>query len=269
MATPTNALDDLLGLLSPTEQAILRETVLKNDKAKLALEEGLTMRKEYLSDDTTTTTQTTQATTQQPTQATQQTQQTTQASATTQSTGADLSAITAQLTALNQSISAKFGDLEKKVVTKDELPKLSGELLTATLLNADLMTQIRLQHEREFPNEPFDLKKVNDYINEQGKVNRRFSNVKDAYDDMVREKRVEAKIAKGIEDGVKQKTSGQSASAASGGSGPAALSPAQELIRKQRGEGGAQDHIVSMADRLRRIREARESREGGADEMAS
>jgi hypothetical protein len=47
MATPTSAIDDLRGLLSPDEQVLLN-MLLKNEKAKGALDEGLTMRKEYL-----------------------------------------------------------------------------------------------------------------------------------------------------------------------------------------------------------------------------
>jgi hypothetical protein len=264
MATPTSPIDDLLGLFSTDEQAVIRAVVLKNDKARQQLEEGLTMRKEYLSDEPLPVTPPI-AQAQPPVTATT----TVVAPPSTTSSTVDLSAINQQLAALSESLNTRFSEFAKNVVTVDKLPQYRGELLETTLRNADQMTQIRNQHEREFPNEPFDLGKVNDYINTQSQAGRKFSDIKSAYDDMVRDKRVEARIAAGIADGVKQKKSADGAGVAGGGSGVTALAPNQELIRKMRGDGGTDNHITTFADKLRRIKEARESREGGVEAEAS
>jgi len=278
MATPTSAIDDLLALLSPAEQAVMRDMILKNPTAKLALEEGMLMRKEYLGDGTSGDDAAVRAQAAADAAAKESADRIEAArvaaaaahTAAANSNGSgDLSAITRQLTELNTNLTKQIDDLRKNVITTDKLPEYRGELLATTIRNADQAMQIRLSHEKEFPNEPFDIEKVNTFINEQAtKHNRRFPDIKAAYDAMVGDKRVEARIAKGIADGLTAKRSADAASGASGGSSTPALSAGQELIRKARGEAGAQDHVVSMADKLRKIREARESREGGAEEVA-
>jgi hypothetical protein len=154
-------------------------------------------------------------------------------------------------------------------VTKDELVKRLGDNLGLSIRNAHQAMSIELQHSKEFPDEKFDLDKVNEYFNAEVKKGRAFKDLQAVYDEMYSEKRVAKRIADGIAEGVKQKKSNDGAAAAGGGSGTPALSPAQELIKKQRADGGSSDHVVSFAEKLRKIREAREAREGGAEAEAS
>jgi hypothetical protein len=252
MATPTSAIDDLRALLSPEEQVILG-MLLKNDKAKLALDEGLTMRKEYLGDgsgggDDAAASAAAEAARVEAARV----------------EAADLSAITRQLADLNTSLTKQLDDFKKTVVTVDKLPEYRGELLTQTIKLSHEVARLEMQHKAEF-GEELNLDELNTYVEEQKKVGRSFASITKAYEDKMSEKRVAKKIADGIADGLKNKRSADASTGASGGGGGTALSAGQELIRKAKGEAGAQDHIVSMADKLRQIREARESREGGAE----
>ena len=265
MATPTSAIDDLLGLLSPSEQTIIRETILKNDKAKQALEEGLSLRKEYLGPDDPAADEVARAATVKAAadKAIADRAEADRVAAAARATNAspELSAITKQLADLNTSLTTRLADFEKKYVSVEKLPEYRGEILGITIKNADLLGQVRQQHATEFPTEPFDLEKLNTFVNDQLKTGTRFPDIKHAYDAMVGEKRTEAKIAKGIADGIKNKKSGDGADAAAGGSSPAALSAGQELIRKAKGAEATPDHVLSFADKLRKIREAREGTE--------
>jgi hypothetical protein len=273
MATPTSAIDDLLGLLSPDEAAVVRAVVLKNDKAKQALEEGLTMRKEYLGEPTEGDDAARAAAAAAAKAATDKAEAdrlaAVAAAAANGHSSVDLTSIAKQLGDLNNSLTSKLTDLEKKVVTKDELNKKLGDNLGLSIRNAHQAMSIELQHSREFPDEKFDLDKVNEYYNTEVKKGRSFADLQAVYNEMYAEKRVEKKIADGIAEGVRNKKSADGATAAGGGSGTAGISAAQELIRKQRGDAGTSEHVVSFAEKLRKIREAREAREGGADEAAS
>ena len=175
------------------------------------------------------------------------------------STPVDLSAITKQLSDLSASLDDRFKKLDERYVAADKLPAYRGEMLETTIRNAHQAMQIQLAHEKEFPNEPFDLNKVNEFLNEEGKKGHKYQDLKSAYDAMVGEKRVEARIAKGIAEGMKQKKSAESVP---GQSGPSGLSPAQEAIKKARGEGG-ENNLTDISAKLRAIREAREQREAG------
>ncbi len=271
MATPTSAIDDLLGLLSPSEQVIMREIILKNDRVKTQLDEGLTMRKEYLGDETpgdeAARAAAVKAAADKAAADRAEADRVAAASraAAGNNTSPDLSAITKQLSDLNNTLTTKLADLEKKVVTIDKLPEYRGEILGITIKQADLLGQVRAQHAAEFPTEPFELDKLNTFVNENQTKGIRYPDIKAAYDAMMGEKRTEAKIAKGIAEGIKQKKSAESAGAAAGGDSTVALSPGQELLRKARGAESTGDHVLAFANKLKNIKESREAREGGVE----
>lgn len=257
MATPTTALDDLLGLMTPDEQAIIRATILKNPQAKTALEEGMTMRKEYLSDEPPVVTvppvvvPPVATVTPPPVAA-----------------AGDMSAVLKQLSDLNVNLAARdarIDKLEKNAVTLEKLPEYRTELLGLAIKSSHEVARLESTHEKEF-GESLDLDGLSAWIDEQKKAGVGFSSITKAYEAKMMDKRIEKKIADGIAEGVKQKKSSESVP---GQSSVTAISAGQELMRKQRGESAGTDHVTGLAAKLAKIREAREAREGGVEAEAS
>lgn len=263
MSTTPTALDDLLSLLSPEEQAVIKITLLKNDKAKAMLDESLEVRKAWLEQQPPVVTPP-----EPPTPVTPPTPPPVTPPAPAPPPTADLSAITRQLTELNTSLTGKLGAIEKDMVKKSDVNSYRGEILATAIKNADLTMQLRAQHAAEFPSEPFDLAKLQAHLDAKAKEGRVFKDITEVYNDLYGEKRIQARIDKGIADGIKQKNSGAAATVASGGSGSTALSAAQQALKTYKGDGGTNDHVLSMADKLRKIREARESVEAGVQEAS-
>lgn len=167
------------------------------------------------------------------------------------SAAGDNSAILTALSKLSASIDDRF----KNVVTSDQLPKLGAELvnnaIAHSLRQSDELATIRETFRDEFPGEKFDKvafeKFVTDSQDPTTKANK-YRTLTDAFDAMVAQKRMDAKIATGIADGVKQKTSGTTVP---GQSQTTSLSPAQQVIQKAKAAsaGGAKTNLQLAIER--------------------
>jgi hypothetical protein len=256
-------LDDLFGLLSPEVKAALSAEFAKNAKAKEMVEQGLTFRAAYLEGDETDA-KTPEQLAAEKAEADRIERERVErerierarvaaAGASGNGASAELKALTDQLTALNNTITEKF----KNVITRDQLPTLEGQVLEKAIVNASMVMEMKAHHKATF-GEDLDLAKLNTYLEEQKKSGRSFGNIRAVYDDMMREKVIEKKIAEGIAEGIKQK---KSADAVVGQASPAAVNPLTEAMRKLRGE---QTNVNDYAEKLRKIREAREGTGEGA-----
>lgn len=156
------------------------------------------------------------------------------------------------LGSVKTSLETKLADLEKNSIKITDLPKYEGAMLEKTIRNAHLAARIEREHHAAF-NEDLDLDKLGEFINEQGKKGVKFADIKSAYDKMVEPRVIEAKIAAGIAEGVKQKTS---AVTVPGQSQSSALSPAQQVIAKAKAAATSTEgktNLQSAIDRLKTI----------------
>lgn len=167
----------------------------------------------------------------------------------------DLSAITAQLTALN----TRLAEQEKNFVSVDKLPTYRGEIVALAIRSAHEVAQIENANRSEF-NEALDLSKLEAFMNEQQAAGNKFSSITKAYDSFVQEKRIENRVKAEVAEQVKLKVSQQTVP---GQTHEIALSPAQELLKKQSKSETASDGTIDYAARLAKIRADREGR--GAD----
>lgn len=97
-------------------------------------------------------------------------------------------------------------DKIEEVVTKtvEKLaPKFIGAAAAQGTRNADELNRIYIGHKSEFA-EDFDSQGFNTFIETQQKAGIQYRSVTDAYNDMVKDKRVETKVKKGIEEGVRE-----------------------------------------------------------------
>ena len=253
-----SVLEDLMAVLTPEERAIVQAKIdpklvardKKNDELFgywTAIDSGTTT-------ETPAAATTTPATTETHTPALPSAAATTTTPAVTTTPAAsavDNSAILAALTSLKSSIDDRF----KNVLTMDKVNEMGANLVnqaaTQALKQADEIFTIRDTHQREF-SEPFDRavfeKFVTDAADPTTKRNR-YATLTDAYNAMVSEKRVNAKIAKGIADGTKQVNSGRDVP---GQTTSTALSPAQQVMAKARSEsaGGGKTNLQKAIDQL-------------------
>jgi hypothetical protein len=155
-------------------------------------------------------------------------------------------------------------DRFKNVVTMDKINELGanvvGQAATQALRQADEIFTIRDTHRREF-NEDWNRAEFEKFVtdNQDPATKRnRYPTLTDAYNAMVAEKRIAAKIATGIADGVKQKTSGATVP---GQTTSSALSPAQQVMAKAKaaatGNADGKSNIQSAIDRLAAMEAAR------------
>lgn len=187
---------------------------------------------------------------------------TTAAAATTASTTSstnDSAAVLAALNGLKSSIDERF----KNVVTMDKVNELGAGLIsqaaTQALRQADEIFTIRDTHQREF-GEPFDRAFFEKFITDaQDPTTKRnkYATLTDAYNAMVSEKRVQSQIAKGVEEGVKQKLS---SATVPGQTTSAGLSPAQQVMAKSKKDaaaaGGSQlQSLIARAEALDRSKQ--------------
>ncbi len=178
---------------------------------------------------------------------------TTAAAAPVTTSSNDFKTVLDALNGLKTSMETKLGN----VITKDQIPELSKNLRTQTIRDAHLTFKIEAAHKAMF-NEDLDLDKVGTFITEQGKLGIQYPDVEKAYTAMMAEKLTEMKIAKGIEDGVKQKTSGSTVPAQTTSS---ALSPAQQInakAKKDQSEAGG-TRLQSLIERAKQLENSRES----------
>lgn len=178
----------------------------------------------------------------------------------------ELKSILDTLTGLKTSIDERF----KNVVTMDKVNELGAQLLnTATaraLKQADEISLIRETNRKEFGMEmdravfekfvtdaEFEVEDPNTHV----KVKRnKYSTLTDAYNAMVSQQRIDAKIAAGIAEGVKQKTSGATVP---GQTTSSALSPAQQVIAKAKKDaatagGTGLQNLIARAEALDKAR---------------
>ena len=182
------------------------------------------------------------------------------ASVSTAPPSTDSAAILSALNSLKLSIDDRF----KNVVTMDKINELGanvvGQAAPQALRQADEIFTIRDTHRREF-NEDWNRAEFEKFVtdNQDPATKRnRYPTLTDAYNAMVAEKRIAAKIATGIADGVKQKTSGATVP---GQTTSSALSPAQQVMAKAKaaatGNADGKSNIQSAIDRLAAMEAAR------------
>jgi hypothetical protein len=157
---------------------------------------------------------------------------------------------------LSNLLTTRFSEFEKKVVTIDKLPQYEGELLAKTLRLSHDISRIESNHEKEF-GEQLDLDKFNTWYDEQKKVGAAYGSVAKAYDVFVGDRRIEAKIKAGVEEGVKAKLSSTSVPAQTM---TESLSPAQTVLREARKTTASEgkSNAVKAAERLAQLQKERE-----------
>jgi hypothetical protein len=258
-------LDDLFKLLSPSARAALAEEFKSNEKAKEMVAQGLTFRAAYLEGEEPLPVETPEQIAAKKAEADRaaaaEAERLRAAGASHRNNGGEggvnageLKGITEQLTKLSSTLEEKL----KNVITRDQLPMLEGQVLEKAIFNASMVMEMKAEHKSTF-GEDLDLGKLNSYLEEQKKAGRSFSNIRSVYDDMMHEKMMQKKIADGIAEGLKQKRSSE---AVPGQSSPAALSPAQVVLKTARGSDAT--NVNDYTEKLRKIREAREGTGEGA-----
>lgn len=175
------------------------------------------------------------------------------ATTTTTTTAPDNRSILGELSNL---LNTRFDEFKKSVVTVDQLPKLEGEVLTKALRLSHDVARIESNHEKEF-NEQLDLDKFNTWYDEQKKTGAVYGSVSKAYDVWVGDRRIEAKIAAGIAEGLKAKLSSTSVPAQTTSE---SLSPAQQVLREARKTSATEgkSNAVKAAERLAQLQRERE-----------
>jgi hypothetical protein len=176
------------------------------------------------------------------------------ASATTES-----AAILAALNGLKTSIDDRF----KNVVTKEDAQKLGDTLvnnaIAHSLRQADELATIRETFRAEFPDKKWDKAAFEKFVlDSQDPVTKRnkYGTLTDAFDAMVAKDRLANEIARGVEEQVKQKTSGTSVPAQSTSTGRSA---AQQLMDKEKAKASATggSNLSSLIDRAAQLERSR------------
>src|SRR5271156_2451662 len=134
---------------------------------------------------------------------------------------AELTSVLNELKTLTTTIN-EFKEFQKNAITLDKLPTYEANILRKT----HEISLITNNHEKEF-SESLDLNKLDEWVTEQKKTGAGWPSITSAYDAWVNEKRIEARIQKGVAEGVKQKAS---SSAVPGQTHTASLSPAQQIM---------------------------------------
>lgn len=169
---------------------------------------------------------------------------------------ADNKAIMDLLTGINKRLDT--------VVTADQIPKLGADMVNSAveraLKQSNELAVIRETHREEF-GEKLDTvafeKFVNDNQDATTKRNK-YATLTDAYNGMVGEKRIANKIATGVADGIKQKTS---ASTVPGQTQTTSLSPAQQVMLKAKNDsaGGTKTNLQLAIDRAAALVQSRDA----------
>ena len=168
--------------------------------------------------------------------------------------------VLSELQKLNSNIDAKFEQFKKDFIPMSRVNEFRTEILSSAIKSADDYASVRETHRAEF-GEPLDRGLFEKFVTEQRTAGVQYKDMKSAHDAFVSERRVEKKIADGITAGTTQRKSGTEVP---GQTQAIALSPAQQVIAKAKQTSGSGDksNAMAAADRLAKLRQARE--EGGA-----
>lgn len=161
----------------------------------------------------------------------------------------------ADLDSIGALIDQRLTTFKETLFTKDDATKARPEILAASLKLSDDYAEIRETHREEF-GERLNRPEFEKFV--EG-ARGRYPSLKDAHDAFVNEKRIEVRVKKGVEEAVKQKTSSATVPAQTTS---AALSPAQEIIRKAKAEGNGgngETNVSRAAARLTKLMHERES----------
>lgn len=171
---------------------------------------------------------------------------------------ADNSAILSKLGELSNSLNTRLAELSKQFVPTSELPRYRTEMLASAIKASDDYATIREDHRAEF-GKPLDRTAFEKYVSEQTAAGARFSSMKAAHDAFVQEDRLNLRIARGVEEGIKTRKSAQSVPAQTT---QIAMSPAQQVLAKARetaSNNTAGSQSSAAAARLAAMVRARES----------
>jgi hypothetical protein len=253
-------IEDLLELLEPDQRTAVQAKLAANPKliAQDKFVHSLFGAYKGLEEGTTPATTTTTTTTETPAAA--HTPTVPSAAATTTPVAAAAATTTAASSADNKAIMDMLANLNKKlenVVTADQIPKLGAELvnnaIAHSLRQADELAVIRETHREEF-GEKLDKAAFEKFVlDAQDPTTKRspYATLTAAYDAMVSQKRIDKKIADGITEGVKHKTSG---AAVTGQTQSTSLSPAQQVIAKAKATGGGgKSNLQAAIDRMAKL----------------
>ena len=148
----------------------------------------------------------------------------------------------------------------KNVVTVDKLPELGRQLRSQAIQDAHLTMKIEALNKQTF-GEDLDLAKLGTFIEDQKKAGTNYPDVEKAYLAMVGDKLTEITIAKKVDEGVKQKLS---AATVPGQTTSAALSPAQQVLAKERAKTSATSGEGSSLQKAIAALEQRDRANGAA-----
>jgi len=170
----------------------------------------------------------------------------------------DSSAILAKLTELSTNLDTRFEELDTKFVPVAKLGEYRNDMLASSIRAADDYAQVRESHRAEF-GEPLKRDDFEKFVMDQKTAGVGYKDMAAAHDSFVFEKRNAKKIADGIAEGVKVKTSGTNVP---GSTQTVGLSPAQQVIAKAKaaavGTGDGKSNAMAAADRLAQLRRQRE-----------
>jgi hypothetical protein len=259
-------IEDIMALLSPEEQTAFRAKLDANPALVVKAAKQRELHDIYNGDEEPTTTTTTTTPVVPVTTTTSTTEvhtptvpsTVTGTSTATTSTSAD-SPLLAEIRALGSRMDTRMGEIEKKFVSVDKLPEYRTDILGAAIKASDDYAQVREDHRTEF-GKPLDRTAFEKFVTDQREAGIRFKDMKAAHDNFVAKERQDAAIAKGIDDGLKQKRSG---AMVPGQTQQVALSPAQEIIAKQKAaasaSGDGKTNAMIAAEKLAKIVRDREA----------
>jgi hypothetical protein len=158
---------------------------------------------------------------------------------------------------MSAKIDKSLADLDSRYVTAAKLPEYRTEMTGIAIKAADDYATVRENHRAEF-GEPINRNEFEKFVTDQTTAGAKFVNMNEAHDRYVAEKRVKAEIAKGIAEGLKQKSSAQNVP---GQTQSVAMSPAQQVMAKAKAANAStsNDNAMAAAQRLADLVRAREN----------
>jgi hypothetical protein len=247
------ALDDLNSLLTPEEQAQF-STLLKNPKFAEATATRAQFFKDYAEfvEPSTKNPETPVVT---PTPPAAPTAPTTPAAPAPTAVTPKTSA-TSDLSAISALLDTKLTELRKEFVPAADVGKFRTEILSNAIKLSDDYASVREAHREEF-GERLNRPEFEKFVADAGG---RYPSMLDAHNAFVNDKRIELRVKKGVEEGLKLKTSSTTVPAQTTAT---ALSPAQEIIRKAKSaeSGNGETNVSRAAARLSKLMKDRDNSE--------